>query len=132
MKNIFRLLCVIVTGALVWSAGMASADDLSQVTVVSIQVQPQVAVRSSGGMLSLDVRCEGLAGVGVQFPVSVTGAPEGTTVEVLPQSEHYALVSLVFPPVVAKGRYALNVKVGSPETLAKQTVQVEIGDSHHD
>jgi hypothetical protein len=77
-------------------------------------------------MLSLDVRCEGINGVGAKTPVSVTGAPEGTNIEVLPQSEQYALVSLAFPSTAAKGRYTLSVKVGGSPPLVERKVEIEI------
>ncbi len=132
MKIKRRLLCLMVSGALVLPAGLVSASELPQVTVVSIQVLPQVAASSPGSLFSLDVRCEGVTGLGTQSPISVAGAPEGTSVEVLPQSEQYALVSLAFPPTAAKGRYSLTVKVESPEAPVEQTVEVEIGDNRHD
>lgn len=124
-----RLFFAIATGALALPASTVSsfAADLPPVMIVSMRVQPLAAVRSPGGMLSLAVRCEGVNGVGVQTPVSVTGAPEGTSIEVLPQSEQYALVSLVFPATAAKGKYRLSVKVGSPTPLVEQKVDIEIG-----
>jgi hypothetical protein len=59
--------------------------------------------------------------------VSVSGAPEGTSIEVLPQSDGYALVSLVFPATAAQGRYTLTVKVGGPVLSVEQKVEIEIG-----
>ena len=120
-----RLFFAIVTTTLALSATVVSAADLPMATSVSMQVKPQSALRSPGSMLSLDVRHEG---AGAQAPVSVSGAPEGTSTEVLPQSENYALVSLVFPSTAAKGRYTLSVKVGSPEPLVEQRVEIEIGE----
>ena len=122
-SNISRLFFAIVTSALALSATMVSAADLPMATSVSMQVKPQSALRSPGGMLSLDVRHEG---AGAQAPVSVSGAPEGTSIEVLPQSENYALVSLVFPATAAKGRYTLSVKVGSAPSV-EQKIEIEIG-----
>lgn len=123
-----RLFFAIATGALALSANTVSAADLPPVVALSMQVTPLVAVRSPGSMLSLDVRCEGINGVGAQTPVSVTGAPEGTSIEVLPQSQQYALVSLAFPATAAKGKYSLSVKVGGPAPLVEQKVEIEIGE----
>ncbi len=122
----FRLFSAIVAGALALPANAVFAVDLPPVTAVSIQVQPLVAVRSPGSMLDLDVRCEGVNGVGAKIPLSVTGAPQGTSIEVRPQSEQYALVSLGFPPAAEKGRYSLTVKLGSPESLVEQKIEIEI------
>jgi len=112
------------------SAGAAAAADsaLPTLTSMSIQVQPQIGVSSAGKMLSLDVRCEGISGVGTKAPVSVLGAPEGTNISVAPVTDQYALVSLVFPATTANGRYALTVTVGAPEPLVKQNVEVRIGE----
>ena len=120
----FRLFSAIAAGTLALSANMVTAADLQPVVAVSMQVKPQSAVRAPGGMLSLDVRHEG---AGAQAPVSVSGAPEGTSIEVLPQSDNYALVSLVFPATAAKGRYTLSVKVGGPALSVEQKVEIEIG-----
>lgn len=123
-----RLFFAFAAGALALSANTVSAADLPPVTAVSMKVQPQAAILSPGSMLSLGVRCEGISGVGTNAPLSITGAPEGTSIEVLPQSEQYALVSLVFPATVSKGRYSLSVKVGGPEPLMEQKVEIEIGE----
>mgnify|MGYP001590930989 CR=1 FL=1 len=120
----FRLFSAIAAGALALSANMVSAADLPSAVAVSMQVKPLSAVRSPGSMLSLDVRYDG---AGAQAPVSVSGAPEGTSIEVLPQSDGYALVSLVFPATAAKGRYTLTVKVGGPALSVEQKVEIEIG-----
>ena len=127
MTIISRLFFAIAAGALALPLTLASAADLPSPVAVAIHVQPQAAVRSPGGMLSLDVRCEGITGVGVQAPISVSGAPQGTRIEVLPQTGSYALVSLVFPATAAQGRYTLTVKVGSPAPLVEQKVEIEIG-----
>ena len=119
----FRLFSAIAA-AFALSANVVSAAELQPVVAVSMQVKPQSAVRSPGGMLSLDVRHDG---AGAQAPVSVSGAPEGTRIEVLPQSDNYALVSLVFPATAAKGRYTLSVKVGGPALSVEQKVEIEIG-----
>lgn len=119
-----RLLFAIIAGTLALSATMVSAADLQPVVAVSMQVKPQSAARSPGSMLSLDVRYDG---AGAQAPVSVSGAPEGTSIEVLPQSDNYALVSLVFPATAAKGRYTLSVKVGGPTLSVEQKIEIEIG-----
>ena len=113
-----------IAAAFALSANVVSAAELQPVVAVSMQVKPQSAVRSPGGMLSLDVRHDG---AGAQAPVSVSGAPEGTRIEVLPQSDNYALVSLVFPATAAKGRYTLSVKVGGPALSVEQKVEIEIG-----
>jgi hypothetical protein len=124
----FWPLFAFTAGALALSANTVSAADLPPVAAISMQVQPLRAVRTPGSMLSLDVRCEGISGVGTQIPVTVSGAPVGTNIEVLPQSEQYALVSLIFPPTAAKGRYTLSVTVASPALLVEQEVEIEIGE----
>jgi hypothetical protein len=123
----FRLFFTITVAALALPANTVSAADLPAVVAVSLQVKPLVAARSPGSMLSLDVRCEGINGVGAQTPIAVTGVPEGTSIEIRPQSEQYALVSLVFPSTAAMGRYSLSVQVGSPAPLVEQKVEIEIG-----
>ena len=54
-------------------------------------------------------------------------SPEGTRIEVLPQSDGYALVSLVFPATAAKGRNTLSVKVSGSASSVEQKVEIEIG-----
>ncbi len=101
-------------------------DSLPPLTNVSIQVQPLMAVSSPGKTLSLFVRCEGINGVGAQTPVSVTGAPYGTSIKVMAMSKTQAMIALVFPMTVAKGQYELSVNVGSPAPLVEQKVAIEI------
>lgn len=121
-----KLFFAIFSSVLAMSVNVVSVAQVAAVTSVSILVEPQVAVRSPGSMLSLEVRCEGISSVGIQAPISITGAPEGTSIEVLPQSDQHALVSLVFPSTVAKGQYSLTVMVGSPSLLVEQKVEIEI------
>jgi len=93
-----KLSLVIATGALALAATAVSsaAADLPPVTIVSMQVKPLIAVASPGKMLFLDLFCEGVSGVGTQTPVSITGAPDGTRMEVKAVSEQQALLGLVF------------------------------------
>jgi len=91
-----------------------------------MQAQPLTAVSSPGKVLFLTVHCEGVSGVGAQTPVSVTGAPDGTGIEVTVLTEKDARVGLAFPFTAAKGRYALSVRVGGPEPLVEQRVEIEI------
>jgi hypothetical protein len=93
-----------------------------------MQVQPLIAVSSPGKTLFLTVHYEGVGGVGTQTPVSVAGAPDGTSMQVSALTEQDALLGLAFPSTVAKGRYVLSVRVGGPEPLVEQKVEVEIGE----
>jgi len=122
-----KLFSVIVIGALLLTS-MVSANETAPFKFVSIQVQPRVAVSSPGGTLSLKVRCEGVSGVGIKTPVSVTGAPIGTSIIIKALSEQSALVNLVFPSNAVKGRWQLLVNVGSPEPLVEQKVEVDINE----
>jgi hypothetical protein len=92
-----------------------------------LQVKPIIATSAAGKTLFLQVRCEGIVGIGKDAPVAVAGAPEGTTVEVSPLTEQDAVLSLAFPPGVARGRYSLSVQVGS-EPQVEQEIEVEIGE----
>jgi len=122
------LFCAISSVTLALSVITVSIADLLPITAVSIQVQPQVATRSPGSRLSLDVRSNDVSDIGTRVPVTVSGAPEGTSIEVLPQSAQYTLISLVFPATVMKGRYTLSVVVGNPEPIVEQKIIIEIGD----
>lgn len=129
MTNKLRLNIAAATAAMLLSAYAASlfAADLPMppMTSVSMQVQPQVAEIFPGQALSLEVDTTGINGLGVQTPLSVTGAPAGMRVEVTPLTGQRAAVVLVFPQTVAKGRYVLLVQVGSP-TLVEQEIELTI------
>lgn len=104
----------------------AFAVDLPPVTSASMRVQPQIAEIIKGQVLTLEVDTTGISGLGVQTPVSVTGAPDGTSVEVTAVTGQRASVSLVFPQTVASGRYELLVKAGSPASLVEQKIELLI------
>ena len=105
---------------------MVSANDLQPVKHVSMQVRPLAAVSSPGRTLSLEVRCEGISGVGVETPVSVTGLPIGTSINIIALSKHSASVNLVFPSNAVKGRWQGVVKVGTSESFVEQKVEIDI------
>lgn len=130
MTNKLRLNIAAATAAMLLSAYAASllAADLpiSTAGTMSMRVQPQIAEIIRGQVLTLEVDTTGINGLGVQTPVSVTGAPAGTNVEVTAISGQRANVSLVFPQAVASGRYELLVKVGSPAPLVEQKVELTI------
>jgi hypothetical protein len=117
---------VIAAGVLAASTVASTAAELPQATAVSLQVQPIIATSAAGKTLFLQLRCEGIVGVGTDAPVAVAGAPGGTTVEVLPMTEQDAVVSLAFPPGAASGRYSLLVQVGSGPHV-ELAIEVEIG-----
>lgn len=125
-----KLSLVIYAAALALApAAVSSAEaDLPQVRVVSIQVQPLTAVSSPGKTLFFTVNCEGVSGVGTQTPLSVAGAPEGTSFEVSALTAQDALLGIAFPSNAAKGRYTLSVRVGSPAPLVEQEIAIEIGE----
>lgn len=122
-----KLSLVVAAGVLAASTVASSAAELPQVMAVSLRVKPLVATSAAGRTLFLQVHCEGIVGVGKDAPLSVAGAPEGTTVEVSPMTEQDAVVSLAFPPSAARGRYSLSVQVGS-EPQVEQKIEVEIGE----
>ena len=124
----FTLSLVIAAGAFAAGAVSSAEADLPPITMVSIQVQPLTAVSSPGRTLFFTVHCEGVSGVGTQTPLSIAGAPEGTSLEVSALTEHDALLGLAFPSTAAKGRYTLSVKVGSPTPLVEQEITIEIGE----
>jgi hypothetical protein len=120
-----KLSLVIATGVLATSTVASTAAELPQATTVSLQVKPIIATSAAGKTLFLQVHCEGMVGIGRDAPVAVAGAPEGTTVEVSPLTEQDAVLSLAFPPSVARGRYSLSVRVGS-EPQVEREIEVEI------
>ena len=126
IKSIVPLL--IAAGAFAAGAVSSAEADLPPITMVSIQVKPLTAVSSPGRALFFTVQCEGVSGVGTQVPLSVAGAPEGTSLEVSALTEHDALLGLAFPSTAAKGRYSLSVRVGSPAPLVEQEITIEIGE----
>ena len=91
-----------------------------------MRVQPVVAVSSPGRTLSLEVRCEGIDGVGLRNPVRVAGAPAGTGIQVKPLSEKSARVILAFPFGMPEGRWQLAVQVGFPAPLLEQKIEIDI------
>jgi hypothetical protein len=121
-----KLSLLIAAGVLATSTAASAAAELAQVTAVSLQVKPIIATSAAGKTLFLQVHCEGVVGVGKDAHVAVAGAPEGTIVEVSPMTEQDAVVSLAFPPGVARGRYSLSVRVGS-DPQVEQEIEVEIG-----
>lgn len=123
-----RLSLAIAAGVLVLTpTAVSSAEaDLPSVAIVSMQVQPLIAVSSPGKTLFLTVHYEGVGGVGTQPPLSVAGAPDGTSMQVSALTEQDALVGLALPSTAARGWYALSVRVGGPEPLVEQRVELQI------
>jgi len=128
MINKFRLNFATALAAALMSANAVSvfAADLPPVASVSMRVQPQIVEIIKGQVLTLDVDTTGISGLGVQTPVSVTGAPDGTSVEVTAVTGQRASVSLVFPQTVVAGRYELLVIAGSPAPLVEQKIELLI------
>ena len=119
---------LVVTGALLLLAtNSLFAADLPQATSISMKVQPLLVASAPGKSVSLDVNVSGVSGLGVQTPVSVTGAPDGTTVQVTAVTDQRATVSVAFPSSAARGKYQLSVEVGSP-MLVGQNVELTIGE----
>ena len=125
MKIQFKSLSVIALAALLL-AGAVSAGETPPFRIASMRVQPVAAVSSPGRTLSLEVRCEGIDGVGLRNPVWVAGTPAGTGIQVKPLSEKSALVILAFPFSTPKGRWQLAVQVGFPEPLLEQKIEIDI------
>lgn len=128
MTNKLRLNIAAAIAVLLLSANAASllAADLPSIMSVSMRVMPQIAEIVRGQVLSLEVDTTGINGLGVQTPVSVTGAPDGTRVEITPLTGQRADVILIFPQTAASGRYELLVKVGSPVPLVEQKIELII------
>ncbi|HEU0189630.1 MAG TPA: hypothetical protein VFQ97_06485 [Gallionella sp.] len=128
MTNKLRLNIAAAIAAMFLSTYAASllAADLPMLTSVSMQVQPQVAEIMGGQVLTLEVDTTGINGLGVQTPVSIIGAPDGTKVDVTAITGQRANVSLVFPQAVASGKYELLVKIGDPAPLVEQQVELTI------
>jgi hypothetical protein len=122
-----KLSLVIAAGVLATSTVASTAAELPQVTAVFLQVRPLTATSAPGKTLFLQVHCEGVGSVGKDAPLSLAGAPEGTTLEISPMTEHDAVVGLAFPPSAAKGRYSVSLRAGS-EPLVEQKIEVEIGE----
>lgn len=122
-----KLSFVIAAGILATSTIASNADELPQVTAVSLQVKPLTAASAAGKTLFLQVHGEGIGSFGNDALLSVAGAPEGTTLEISPMTEHDAVVGLAFPPSAAKGRYSVSLRAGS-EPLVEQKIEVEIGE----
>lgn len=125
MANKFINVLVFVICTLALSSNYVFADNLPLIKHVSVQVRPLYTVIPSGTMLSLDVICEGVSGLGHKVPIFVTGTPDGTSIEIITASETHALVNLTFPKNVAKGVWELDVIVGSSTPLIKQKIMIE-------
>jgi hypothetical protein len=126
MPKLLSLL--IAAGVLATGSAGSSASDPPEVQAVSLHVKPLIATSSAGRTLFLQVRCEGAGAVGKKIPLSVVGAPEGTTLEVLPMTEQDAVVGLAFPASAARGHYLVSLRVGGPEPVVAQEIAIEIGE----
>jgi hypothetical protein len=125
MANKLKKILVLAMCSLALSNNYVFADNLPLIKHISIQVKPLYTVISSGKMLSLDVNCEGIKGLGAEVPLFVTGTPEGTSIEIITISEAHAVINLTFPTTVARGVWELDVIIGSPTPLIKQKIAIE-------